>query len=97
MKLKSLCQNITIDDKIDNIRWDILDFASKVINGEQKSNKEQYDHVFDIYEKYEKILKENGLENGRVDMSMDFVKKKYEELMKTGFGEQSKGDTLCFI
>ena len=80
-------KNIMIDDKVDTIRWEILAFASKVIYGEQNHNKEQYDHVLDIYEKYEKILEENGLENGRVDMSMSFVKKKYAELMENGFNQ----------
>lgn len=79
-------KHIVIDDKIDTIRWEILDFSSRLISAPNaKYNKEQFDHVFDIYEKYERILAENGLENGRVDMSMDFVKKKYTELMSNGF------------
>lgn len=73
-----------IDNEIDTIRFEILDFANAVMD-HREYNKEQYDHVFDIYEKYERILAENGLENGRVDMSMQFLKNKYAELMQTGF------------
>lgn len=73
-----------IDNEIDTIRFEILDFANSVMD-HRNYNKEQYDHVFDIYEKYERILAENGLENGRVDMSMQFLKNKYAELMQTGF------------
>lgn len=73
-----------IDNEIDTIRWEILNFANAVIDGKDY-NKEQYDHVFEVYEKYEKILEANGMENGRVDMSMEFVTKKYGELMQTGF------------
>ena len=73
-----------IDNEIDTIRFEILDFANAVMD-HRNYNKEQYDHVFDIYEKYERILAENGLENGRVDMSMQFLKNKYAELMQIGF------------
>lgn len=79
-------KHMFIDNEINTIRWEILDFASRVsMIPDGKYNKEQFDHVFDIYEKYERILAENGLENGRVDMSMQFLKNKYAELMQTGF------------
>lgn len=77
-------KHMFIDNEIDTIRFEILDFANAVMD-HREYNKEQYDHVFDIYEKYERILAENGLENGRVDMSMQFLKNKYTELMQTGF------------
>lgn len=77
-------KHMFIDNEIDTIRFEILDFANAVMD-HREYNKEQYDHVFDIYEKYERILAENGLENGRVDMSMQFLKNKYAELMQTGF------------
>ena len=69
---------------IDDMRWDILDFGSGIISN-RKYSKEQYDHVFEIYQDYEKVLEENNMENGRVDMSMEFIRKKYAEKMETGF------------
>lgn len=44
-----------------------------------------YDHVIDTYVKYEKILEENGMENGRVTSSMEFINDKYKKLMSVGF------------
>lgn len=51
----------------------------------RRCSKEQYDHVIDTYVKYEKILEENGMENGRVTSSMEFVNDKYKKLMSVGF------------
>lgn len=81
-------KHIFIDNEIDTIRWEILDFASRVsASSTGKYSKEQFDHVFEIWEKYEKILADNGLENGRVDMSMQFLRHRYAELMESGFGK----------
>lgn len=44
-----------------------------------------YDHIFDTYTEYERVLEENGLENGKVDSSMQFVRNKYLELMEKSF------------
>ena len=73
-----------VENEIDSIRWELLSFCSRVVDGADFS-KEHYDHVFDIYRKYERILEENDMENGRVDMSMKFITNKYSELLKTGF------------
>ena len=75
-----------VKKEIDDMRWDILEFGSGVMANRPYS-KEQYDHVFEVYEDYEKILKENGMENGRVDMSMNFIRKKYTENLEKGFDE----------
>lgn len=77
-------KQIFIENEIDAIRWEILSFCNQVIDGVDFS-KEHYDHVFDVHRKYERILEENNMENGRVDMSMDFVTKKYAELLVSGF------------
>ena len=73
-----------IDNEIDTIRWEILSFCSQICNGREFS-KEHYDHVFEVRRRYETILQENGLENGRVDMSMKIITKRYEELLENGF------------
>ena len=79
-------KHIVIDDKIDTIRWEILDFSSRLAtNPNAKYSKEQFDHVFEIYVKYETIIENEGLSNGMVDMSMAFIKKKYAEFMENGF------------
>lgn len=77
-------KTLLIDKEIDDMRWEMLDFANAVMN-KRRYNKEQYDHVIDTYVKYEKILEENGMENGRVTSSMEFVNDKYKKLMSVGF------------
>lgn len=73
-----------IDKEIDDIRWEILDFASAISEG-RKYSKEQFNHVLSIYAKYEKILEANSMENGLVTTSMEVINEIYKEKLKTGF------------
>ena len=77
-------KQLFINKEIDDMRWEMLDFASAIMN-HRRCSKEQYDHVIDTYVKYEQILEENGMENGRVTSSMEFVNDKYKKLMSVGF------------
>lgn len=77
-------KDLIIKKDINDMRWEILDFANAVMSG-RDYNKEQYDHVLETYEEYERILKENNMENGKVDLSMGFIKKQYGDLMVNGF------------
>jgi len=77
-------RDLIIKKDINDMRWEILDFANAVMSG-RDYNKEQYDHVLETYEEYEKILKDNNMENGKVDLSMGFIKKQYGDLMVNGF------------
>lgn len=77
-------KQLFINKEIDDMRWEMLDFASAIMN-HRRCSKEQYDHVIDTYVKYEKILEENKMENGRVTSSMEFVNEKYKKLMSVGF------------
>lgn len=77
-------RDLMIKKDINDMRWEILDFANAVMSG-RDYNKEQYDHVLETYEDYEKILKDNNMENGKVDLSMGFIKKQYGDLMVNGF------------
>ena len=87
-------QNLTamfLDKEIDDWRWKILDFSSALSNG-RKYNRESFDHVIKIYGKYEKILEDNKMENGLVEESMKFIRKKYQEYLDRGFWNQQNGD-----
>lgn len=75
---------LLINKEIDDIRTTILDFSNAIMNG-RNYNKEQYEHIIDLYDKYEKILEQNGMTNGRVTASMEFVLKNYQDLMDNGF------------
>lgn len=75
--------NMFVEKEIDDLRWKILDFCSALSNG-RKYNRETFDHIIQIYNKYEKILEENDMENGLVEESINFVREKYHEYLKNG-------------
>ena len=77
-------KTLLINKEIDDIRTTILEFSNTVMN-ERDYNKEKYEHIIDLYDKYEKILEQNGMTNGRVTASMEFVLKNYQDLMDNGF------------
>ena len=73
-----------VDKEIDDMRWEINHFAAKVSEG-KPCNKDSFKHCIHIYEKYEKILEENGLENGEVEISMELINDVYKQKLKEGF------------
>ena len=75
--------SLFVEKEIDDMRWEILNFCSALSNG-RKYNRESYAHVFSIYEKYERILEENKMENGLVEESMAFIRERYQEDLKSG-------------
>lgn len=75
--------DMVLQKEINDARWTILDFSSALSNG-RKYNKESFSHIFQIYEGYKKVLKENGMTNGYVDESMEFIRNKYKELLHNG-------------
>lgn len=72
-----------LDKDIDDIRWELLNFCSALTGG-RKYNREAFDHIFRIYEKYEMILKDNKMTNGFVDESMNYVKEVYHKNLENG-------------
>lgn len=77
-------KNLIVDNSVETMRWQILDFSNAVMSG-REYNKEQYDHVLNIHKKYEQILSDNHMTNGQVTASMQFVHKHYQDLMEKGF------------
>ncbi len=76
--------NMFLEKQIDDMRYEILNFASALTSG-RDYNKEQFDHVLQIHEKYEQILKDNDMSNGQVLMSMEVINEIYKEKLKKGF------------
>lgn len=81
--IKKLTQ-MFVDKEIDDMRWEINNFATSVTEG-KPCNKDSFTHCIRIYEKYEKILKEYGLENGEVEISMELINEAYRQKLKEGF------------
>lgn len=73
-----------VDKEINDMRWEINNFANKVSEG-RTCNKDSFQHCIHTWEKYEKLLEENGLENGEVEISMEIVNEAYKQKLKEGF------------
>lgn len=69
---------------IDNMRWTILEFANQIREG-KCFDEENYTHLIEKYQNYERILKANNLENGRVSASMKIINERYERGLREGF------------
>lgn len=75
--------NMFLDKQIDDMRYEILDFASSLSSG-RKHNRESFDHILRIYQKYERILEENDMENGLVEESVKYIQETYRAALKSG-------------
>ena len=73
-----------VEKEISDYRWHIINFATNISIGKE-CTQEAYNWCFQIYEKYEKILEENGLENGQVELSMEVINESYKNKLKNGF------------
>ena len=73
----------SLDKQIDDMRSEILNFASSLSSG-KKYNRESFKNIFKTYDKYEKILKENGWENGLVEESIGYIRETYRDWLKNG-------------
>ena len=76
--------DLFIDKEIDDYRWEIINFATKVAE-KRPCNKDSFKHCFRTYEKYERLLEAYGLENGEVEISMEIVNEAYKQKMLEGF------------
>ena len=79
-----ILNNFVQDKNINDWRYEILDMASAISSG-RKYSKEQYEHVIDIYGRYEDLLKSLGRTNGQVDVSMEVIMESYKDKLKNGF------------
>ena len=70
--------NMFVQKQINDLRYEILDFGSAVMNG-RKYEKEAYDHILEVYNNYEKILHENNMTNGRVTTTMEIINDSYKK------------------
>lgn len=69
-----------LDERLERKRWNILNCASKLRNGDTV-DMEEFINVFQDYDSYEEIIKKNGLTNGLIEESIKFIREKYQELL----------------
>lgn len=79
-KVESLAKQM-IEHEIDQLRWNILDFANGCRNG-RRHTKEEFNHVIADHTRYLEILKRNNMENGQVDMDYRYIEEIYYKCMK---------------
>lgn len=85
----------TLSLLIDSKRNTIINFASKCIDNKSPATREEFNRVLRLYNEYEKIIEENGLTNGEVDIAVRIIKESYENRMKThSFVENLRGYEL---
>ena len=73
--------------------------GNKVSEG-RPCNKDSFKHCIHTYEKYGKLLEENGLENGEVEISIEIVNDAYKQKLKEGFKHERAilyGSLFCYI
>ncbi|MGN0417114.1 hypothetical protein [Anaerostipes faecalis] len=68
--------------RIKDCRREILDFASSL--QEKTWAKDDYEHVYDIHEEYEKLLEKHNLKNGHTTRAMHKITKYYQKHIENG-------------
>ena len=82
----------TLSLLIEGKRNSIISFASMVIDENRPVTREQFNRVFKIYNEYEEIIKERGIENGEVDIAIRIIREAYENHMRAhSFIEDVRG------
>lgn len=72
----------TLDLLIDSKRNTIINFASTVVNKDTPVTREQFNRIIKMHEDYEKIIEQNGLTNGEVDIAFRIIEEAYEDHMR---------------
>ena len=79
-------ENSRIDDlirsnemaEISRIRWEIIEFANSIENG-QLHIRDEYRHIKDDNRRYHHLIEKYDLQNGVFDEEMEKIEKHYEE------------------
>lgn len=83
---------ITMSLYIESKRSSIISFASYCVCPDSPVTREQFKRVFRIYAEYEEIIKDNGLQNGEVDIAIRIIREAYENnLRNRSFVEDVRG------
>ena len=81
-------------NEIDRIRWEILDFSNSCRNT-RKHTRDEFLHIIELNQKYHKIIKEKGIENGQIDLEYDFIEGIYKKCLENNTFLCANGDDDC--
>ena len=79
-QLDELQKEVT-EFKADSWRTEILDFSDSCMN-HRRHTKEQFDHVIEILDRYDKYITENKLTNGQVDVAHEYILEIYKQCIR---------------
>lgn len=68
------------ENEMDTIRTIVLDFANSC-RQKRRHTKEEFDHIFALNDKYKKLLKKTGEENGRFEEAFAYIRELYHKCM----------------
>ena len=71
--------DIVVDDRIERMRYEILDMASAISEANRWYSVEQIKHALKVYDEYEEFLVKHGKTNGEIEMSIEVIKNAYRE------------------
>lgn len=69
-------------NEIDRIRWEILEFAN-MCRRQQRTTKDEFIHIINLYHKYHELLIAQGQENGQITLEFEFISRLYMKLSET--------------
>ena len=65
-------------DEKDRIRYEVLDFANSCRN-HRRHTKDEFQHIIDLHDKYERLLRETGDSNGVFSEEYNYIVNLYHK------------------
>lgn len=65
--------------RVEQMRNSIINFARMAADDNIPLTREEFNRIFKLYDAYERLLDENNMENGEIDMNMSIVRLAYEK------------------
>lgn len=81
-KLLDKVNRTVVDIQIDNKRSQIIDFASIASDDDIPVTREQFNRILKMYDDYERIIKENNMTNGEIEIAHSIIVKAYKRHME---------------
>lgn len=80
-KITNLTKDL-LDEKVNNKRWNILDFGNSCRQG-RTHTKEEWDHVLSELSWYEVYCEKHHIANGVIEQMAFYLREEYLKLLKT--------------
>jgi hypothetical protein len=81
-KLLAKVNQTVVDIQIDNKRSQIINFASMVSDESIPVTREQFNRILKMYNDYERIISENNMTNGEIEIAYSIIVKAYKKHME---------------